>query len=157
MFLHKKYILANELVQKMNIHIANISMLRNKFTDDEDHITIRKMNNCTMINSSSKKLPNNIIEGIRNNIFTDMSDKLPCTWVRSEYDITEKELLISGIADKKIKIASKDFYVFNEKFVNTMRNRIPYILDEKEMVECTNKKQILGHIKLGKNKYFTWY
>lgn len=157
MFLHKKYILANELVQKMNIHIANISMLRNQFTDDEDYTTIKKMNNCTMINTTSKKLPNNIMEGIRKNTFTDMTDKLPCTWVRSEHDMTEKELFQSGIAIDKIKISGKDFYVFNKNFVNTTKNKIPYILDEKEMQECTLKKQILGSIKLGKNKYFTWY
>lgn len=157
MFLHKKYILANELVQKMNVHIANISMLRNQFTDDEDYSTIKKMNNCTMINTNSKKLPNNIMEGIRSNIFTDMSDKLPCTWVRSEHEMSEKELFTSGIAIEKIKIASKDFYVFNKSFVNTMRNKITYILDEKEMIECTNKKQILGHIKLSNNRFFTWY
>lgn len=157
MFLHKKYILANELVQKMNIHIANISMLRNNFTDDEDFTTIIKMNNCCMINTSSKKLPNNIAVGIKNNTFTDMSDKLPCTWVKSEHEMTERELYQSGIVQEKIKIAKKDFYVFNRNFINTMKNKIPYILDEKEMLECTKKKQILGSIKLGKNKFFTWY
>lgn len=157
MFLHKKYILANELVQKMNIHIANISMLRNQFTDDDDFTTIMKMNNCAMINTSSKKLPHNIMEGIRKNTFTDMSDKLPCTWVRSEYEMTERELLSSGIVIKKTKIAGKDFYIFNQEFVKTMYNKVPYILDEKEMIECTNKKQILGHIPLGKNKFFVWY
>lgn len=157
MFLHKKYILVNELVQKMKIHIANISMLRNQFVDDEDFTTIKKMNNCTMINTTSKKLPNNILLGIKSNTFTDMSDKLPCTWVKSEHEMTERELFTSGIVIDKIKIANKDFYVFNSNFVNTMKNKIPYILNEKEMKECTNKKQILGSIKLGKNKFFTWY
>lgn len=157
MFLHKKYILANELVQKMNIHIANISMLRDQFTNDEDYTTIMKMNNCNMINTSSKKLPRNILEGIHKNHFTDMSDKLPCTWVQSEYEMTERELLNSNIVIDKAKIAGKDLYVFNKDFVNMMHNKVPYILDEKEMIECTNKKQILGNIKLGNDKFFVWY
>jgi len=157
MFLSKKYILANELVQKMNIHIANISMLRNQFTDDEDYTTIMKMNNCNMINTNSKKLPHNIMEGIQKNTFTDMSDKLPCTWVKSEYEMTELELFKSGIAIGKEKIATKDFYIFNQDFVKMMYNKVPYILDEKEMLECTSKKQILGNIQLGSNKFFVWY
>lgn len=157
MFLNKRYILANELVQKMNIHIANISMLRSQFEDDDDFHTIVKMNNCAMIDTKSQKLPRNIVEGIHKNTFTDMSDKLPCTWVRAEHEMTERELFKSGIVIKKTKVAGKDFYVFNQEFVNTMRHKIPYILDEKDMLECTSKNQILGSIKLGKNKFFTWY
>lgn len=156
MFLHKKYILANELVQKMGIHIANISMLVNDY-EDSDNGTFVKMNNCTFINTKDTTLPNNILAGIYANDFTDMTDKLPCTFIRSEYGITEKELLKSGMATEVVTIAGKDFYKFSPEFVNKMKYKIGYVLDEAETMDCYRKNQILGYTQLAKNKYFTWY
>lgn len=157
MFLEKKFILANELVEKMDIHIANISMLRQQFEDNDDFYSIVKMNNCSFINTRARNLPNNIRVGIYSNTFTDMSDKLPCTWVKSEYDVTERELFKSGIVVDKIKISGKQLYVFNKEFVNTMKHKIGYVLDAKECQECHRNGQIDGFIELGKNKFFTWY
>jgi len=157
MFLNKKYILANELVQKMGIHIANISMLRNEFEDQDDMSTIIKMNNCNFIKSGSHKLPNNIAMGIAANEFTDMSNKLPCTWVRTEYEVTEKELQKAGIITGKIKVAGKDFYEFTEEWVAKVKNKIVYTLDKNETMSCMDKGQILGYVQVSKNKFLTWY
>lgn len=157
MFLKKNYILANELVQKMDIHIANISMLRQQYEDQDDMTTMIKMNNCTMIKSNSHKLPNNIKMGIAANEFTDMSNKLPCTFVRTEYEVTERELLNGGVIKGKIKIAGKDFYEFTEEFVKTVKNKIVYTLDKAECMECHSKGQIEGYIQVSKNKFLTWY
>jgi hypothetical protein len=156
MFLNKKYILANELVTKMGIHIANVSMLIKEY-EDTDTGTFVKMNNCTFINTKDATLPQNIIDGIRTNVFTDMTDKLPCTFVRSEYGITEKELFKSGMVTKIVTVAGKDFYQFAPEFVEKMKYKIGYILDEQETMECFRKKQIKGYTQLAKNKYFTWY
>lgn len=156
MFLNKKYILANELVEKMGIHIANISMLMKEY-EDTDNGTFVKMNNCTFINSNDATLPNNIKIGMQNNQFTDMTNKLPCTFVRSEYEITEKELFKSGMVTKKVEVAGKDFYEFAPEFVEKMKYKIGYVLDEVETMECYRKNQILGYTQLSKNKYFTWY
>jgi putative SOS response-associated peptidase YedK len=156
MFLNKKYILANELVEKMGIHIANISMLMKEY-EDTDNGTFVKMNNCTFINSNDATLPNNIKIGMQNNQFTDMTNKLPCTFVRSEYEITEKELFKSGMVTKKVEVAGKDFYEFAPEFVEKMKYKIGYVLDEAETMDCYRKKQILGYTQLSKNKYFTWY
>lgn len=156
MFLNKKYILANELVTKMGIHIANISMLIKEY-EDTDTGTFVKMNNCTFINTKDATLPQNIIDGIRSNVFTDMTDKLPCTFVRSEYGITEKELFKSGMVTQIVTVAGKDFYQFAPEFVEKMKYKIGYILDEQETMDCYRKKQIQGYTQLAKNKYFTWY
>lgn len=156
MFLHKKYILANELVQKMGIHIANISMFSKQF-EDNDYGHIIKMNNCTFINTQSPHLPNNLEAGILKNNFTDMSDKLPVTWVKDEYEVTERELLKSGIIYGVVTVAGKKFFHFKPDFVKKMYRKIGYILDEAETMECHKNGDILGYIKLSKNKYFTWY
>lgn len=157
MFLHKKYILANELVQKMGIHIANISMLRQQFEDADDFGSIIKMNNCSFISTMCNHLPNNIKVGILNNTFTDMSDKLPCTFVKTEYGITEKELFKVGFVIDKVKICGKDLYVFDKKFVKKMHNKIGYVLDKEETEDCFKKELIDGYTMLSKNKFFTWY
>lgn len=156
MFLKKQYILANELVQKMGIHIANISMLV-KEHEDEDNGMFIKMNNCTFINTKAADLPNNIKVGISENEFTDLTNKLPCTYVRTEYGITEKELFKAGMVSKVVTIAGKDFYEFVPEFVEKMKYKIGYVLDESETMECYRKKQILGYTQLSKNKFFTWY
>lgn len=156
MFLKSNYILANELVQKMGIHIANISMLV-KEHEDEDNGMFIKMNNCTFINTKAATLPANILAGIYANEFTDMTDKLPCTFARMEYGITEKEFLKSGIVTKVVNVAGKDFYQFAPEFVQKMHRKIGYVLDEAETMDCFAKKQIAGYTQLSKNKYFTWY
>lgn len=157
MFLNKNFVLANELVEHMCIHIANISMLRQAFEDNDDFYNIQKMNNCTLINSKARALPNNIKVGLSTGKFTDLSDKLPCTYVREEYGVTERELFSSGIVTSKVKIAGKDFYVFNPEFVKNLQNRVGYVLDAQETNECQASGQINGSIELSKNKFFVWY
>lgn len=157
MFLNKEYVLANELVQKMGINIANISMLKKQFEDNDDRYSIQSLNNCSFINKKATLLPKYIKDGLDSHEFTDMSDKLPCTWVKEEYQITEKELKQSNLVISKEKISGKQFYVFSPDFVKTMKNKIGYVLDEKETMKCYQLKQIEGYIKLKNNKYFTWY
>lgn len=157
MFLDKKYVLANELVQKMGINIANISVLRKQYEYEDDLTTIVKMNNCNFLNSKSQKLPNNIRCGLSEHEFTDMSNKLPLTYVRSEYGMTEKELLKSGLVLEKIKVGGKDFFVFNDEIVATMKNKIGYVLDKNDTSDCMKRGLIEGYVQLNKNKFFTWY
>jgi hypothetical protein len=157
MFLNQNYILANELIQKMDINIANISVLVSHYEDCDDYTTMYKMNNCTMINTASHKLPKNLREAIAANKFTDITNKLPCTFVKSEYEFTEKELTESKIVIDKIEIAGKKFFVFDRDFVEKVKNKIVYALNATETMECFRKKQIEGYIQVSKNKYLTWY
>lgn len=157
MFLSSNYVLANELVQTMGIHIANISVLSKQLQDADDYGTVIKMNNCNFVNKKSHKLPHNIEVGLWANEFTDMSDKLPCSWVKDEYELSEKELRTAGMVIDKIKVAGKSFYVFDQEFVKKMKRKIGYVLNEAETMECFAKKQIDGYTQVGKDKYFTWY
>ena len=157
MFLKKDYILANELVQQMDIHIANISIMRNNYESGDDYTTIVKMNNCSFVNTKSSRLPRNIANGIKAGKFTDVSDKLPCTHMLKEYGITMCELKRAGIIEERINICGKYFYKFKADFVELMQTRIPYILDESEVFDCKRKGEIDGYVKLGRDKYLSWY
>jgi hypothetical protein len=156
MFLSTKYVLANELVQKMGIHIANISVIA-KELEDNDYGHIIKMNNCNFVRKDSRHMPHNIQVGLLTNQFTDISDKLPCTWVKDEYEMSEKELLKGDMIYGKVKIAGKNFYHFKPEFVKKMKRKIGYVLNEQETMECFNKGQIDGYTQINKDKYFTWY
>lgn len=157
MFLSKNYVLGNELVQKLGIHIANISMLANKLEEKNDYSTIIKLNNCNFINKNSHNLPNNISKGIRQYEFTDFSNKLPVTWLRSEYELTKVELENANLIQSEIKISTKRFFVFKDWFVELMHNKIAYTLNREEMEECLKNGDILGSIEINSNKFLTYY
>ena len=157
MFLNENYVLSNELVGKMGIHIANISMTRKTLEDQDDLYSIRKMNNCTFINTRAKALPQYIRRGLDAHEFTPMWDKLPVTWVHAEFAVTERELLRAGIVLSRARIAGKNFYVFSPEFVRKMQGNIGYILSEAETQECTLTGDIDGFTQLSADKYFTWY
>lgn len=157
MFLNKNYILANELVNQMDINIANISILKKQFEDDGDDITIVKLNNCSFIKTNSFKLPNNIKEGICKYKFTDISNKIPCSYFREEYEISDKEIMSTPIITGKVTIDGKKFYEFDNDFVRKVKNHVLYTLTEEEKNDCYSKGQIAGFIKISKNKYLTWY
>ena len=160
MFLSKNYVLASELVQAMGIALHSVCNMRQDFEYSDDKYSIRTMNNCMLINKKAYHLPNNIKQGIKKHEhkLTDLSNKLPCTWVKAQYGVSESLLMRSGIVIDKITIAkNRRFYVFNDEFVKLMKNRIPYILDAKEMEKCAAEGSIAGSIKLNSNKFFTWY
>ena len=157
MFLNKDYVLANELVQNMGINIANISKLTKEFEYNDYYGDIIKMNNCTFLKRTSHRFPKNIHEGLHNYSFTDMSNTLPCRWVQSEYRMTEREMKNAKILKEKKKIGKKEFFIFEDWFVEIMRGKMAYTLDKKETLECSKNGDILGFIELSKNKFITWY
>jgi len=159
MFLKEGFILGNELIQKMEIHLANLGNLRLSYDDACDNYNIRRMNNCMMLNSKCKKLPKTFKRGIERfkSELTDMSDKLPCTYIHKEFKISEKQLFEHNIVIDKINVANRNLYVFNPVFVKKLRNNIPYILDGNDFKECSEQGILKGAIQITSNKYFVWY
>jgi len=157
MFLTKDYVLASELVHKMGIHLANISMLRKKYEHNDDLYSIRRMNSLLFVNKKARQLPNNIRNGLNSYKFTDLSTLLPYNYINREFAVSEKEWEQSGIIIAKTVIANKKFYVFSEEFAKTVKQYVPYILNKEETEDCTKNKTIRGSIQLSKNKFFTWY
>lgn len=159
MFLNKKYVLANELVDYMGVSIANVSMLSKKL--DENSSVIIKQHNCSFIDTSSELLPNNfkqaIVSAKLDNKFTNMSNKMCVTHFNSEHALNESEVLLFGEGEVKVvKIQGKKFYEFSERMVKLLKNKILCVLDKEDCEQCLNKKQILG-FKQVNNKYVAWY
>lgn len=157
MFLGKNYVLANELVQKMNIGMANISILRAKLEDEGDETTLFKMNNCTFIKTNSHKLPKNIRNGILANEFTDLTDKIYVPYMQTEHGLSKKEVLSMDVCDGIELVGGKEFYVFNKEFVKKVKNKVLYVLSPDECADCHRKGQIKGFLQVNKRKFLTWY
>ena len=157
MFLNDNYILANELVGKMGINIANVSILKKKLEDGGDETTIVSLANSSFIKSSSGKLPKNIRNGISNHTFTDISNKLPCAYARNEFGFTDKELLSSNIVYGKVTVCGKTMFEFDRDFIKSVKNHVLFTLKKSEMEECYSKGQISGYVQITKTKYLTWY
>lgn len=156
MFLSSKYVLANELIKRMGIGIANISILCKKF-QDANNTTIIKLNSLTFINKDSQTLPKNIYNALNEHTFTDISNKLPCNYVRSEYGITKKDLSNIDAFSDIVDIGGNNFFVFRDEFVKKLRGKIIYILDKEEAIDCYRKGLIEGYDKISNNRYLTWY
>lgn len=147
--LNSNHILANELVQKMGIHIANASMI--------DSPNVIKMGNCNFIEKDDGYLPKNMKKFIRENEFTNLENLLPCKYARDELCISEKNLISSEIVSSVVTIANKDFYKFNDKFVKRVKKKILNVLNKDEFTECLTEELITDYIQLTKNKYLTMY
>lgn len=149
--LNNKSILSNELVQKMGIHIANISMLESP--------NIVKMGNCNFLQPDDLFLPKNIKQFIRVNAgtFTNLENMLPCKFARDELEVSEKHLLDSEIVEKIVEVAGKQFYKFSDNFVQRIHKKVLYVLDKEEFEDCLKTKSITDYIQLTKNKYLTMY
>jgi len=157
MFLNEKFILGNELVQQIGIHIANISMLRSKYVHGDDKYTIIKMNDCTFINTHANKLPRNIKDAVKEHEFTPMYNKLPATYVNTHIQATKRQLTKCGMIEDEVLVAGKRFYVFNDEVVERIGAHVPYILTHDETMSCKENNQIIDYIKMTNNRYFTWY
>jgi hypothetical protein len=156
MFLDKKYVLANELIEKMGINIANISTYYGQLKH-LNNCPIIKLNSVSFINKNSGLLPNKMKKTLEENKFTDMSNKLPCVYVNDYYGLSKVELEKSGIIIEEVEILEKRFYIFTEEFVKKLKNKVPYVLNEEETISCYKRRQIDGYIELKTNKFLTWY
>lgn len=147
------YFLANELTDKLGIHIANISMFIKNIKDDEID-NILKLGNCTFIKKDFNKLPKALLKGVH--LCTELNNVLPRSWFKEDLDVTDKELEKCNIATI-IEIAGRKFYQFTNKFAEEINGKVLYILDKSDTESCSRNGEINGYVQLSKNKFLVWY
>jgi len=141
----------------MGINAAFMSNIRSQFIHRDDYYNIQKLGACLYINRHCNSLPKNISKAIDRYELTDMSDKLPITYVKSELGLTETDVLSSDMVIDTMTIAGKRLYQFHPDVVRETEGHTPYVLNAKEYNECKSKNQILGSIPLRSDKFFVWY
>lgn len=159
-FLTNDFILGNELAEKGNFCVGNISMVKNKLDDKGLTNDIIKMNNCTFVKKNSVNVPLYFKNVMSSNEFTDLTNLLPITYFMEEYRILHtdiKKLKELKFIIEELQISSKMFFRFSDEFVKICENSVMYTLSKKETMECLRTTTIDKYIQLSKNKYLTWY
>lgn len=156
-FLNKKYILANELCDAMQINIANISGLRKEFEHEDDYTTILKRSGSIFVNTKSEKIPNNLTQGIRKfrDKFTDVSNIAPPSWLKLEYDISSTDLLHPFFGAEEISISGKRFFRFSDDFVKLTKNKVLLMTTLDDVRE--HRTLIDDYVQIRKNRALMWY
>lgn len=160
MFIPSNYILANELAEKGNIHVANFSMLHNNLSNLGLPDTL-KYGNCVFVDKNSNFLPK-YIKDLANNPeieYTDMSNKWLTSYATTELGVS-KNYILSSLAEyhpTEVTVAKKKFIEFDNSFINLLHQKCLNVLTEEDTMECYNDGDIEGYIKLKKDKYITWY
>lgn len=161
LFLRTNYVLGNELVEKMNINIGNLSSAKKDLEEVDNYSAIIKLGNCLFVDKNSPHLPNNIQEGLKKYEFTDMTDKLPLSYINEQWGVnrsTVENLIDTREEFKEINVlADKAFVVFDQKFSTDLYSTNVSVLSKKEKEECEEENLIDGSLQLTVNKYLGWY
>ena len=153
MFLNNNYICANQYVIDRNIHIANVSNLKKNMSERD----FMELGNCTFLRKDGKlSLDLKKYIYLENREHFDFTNYLPCAFLKSELELSEKELFDSGLVKNKLEIAGKKFYELSEFFDNK-RNKVFYTLDRKDYFDVINNIRDLDFLKISDKKYLTWY
>lgn len=150
----KGYILCNEIVEKAGINIANFSKIRSDTENTNSTVTIKR-GKCIFIKAQDRMLPTYIAKHIYEHEWTDMSDKLPCSYVKSELDIGDEG--IGVVFSDKITICGKQFYQFLPEYAAKFKKKVLYTLNEAEATDCKAKGLIRGAVRITEGKMLTWY
>ena len=156
MFVPKNYILGNEIANHLNMNISNISMEINILEKKGNFSDNISLGNCNFLNRDSIYFSKYIRDAFRLE-YTDMSNKLPAPYVRTEFGINISKAKDYKFIEDIIKIQDKEFVVFTKDFVETLKDKITYVLNLQELLTCMENDEIEGYYRLGENKYLTYY
>jgi len=158
MFLNENYVLANEIVQQRNVRIGNISQLVRNLENKNLFESYQKRGNCTFLNSKSNYL-GGMQEHVKSGSFTDISNKLPLSYLLHEFGISKKELLSSlkEYIKGECSISNKNFIIFKDSFVKKLKGKTIYIMKKGELDDAISNNYIDGYIEINKNKFIVFY
>jgi len=159
MFLTSNFILSNELTSNMAIASSNISMMHKMLENKGITSDVIKLGNCLFIDKTSPNLPNNIRKGIYNYNYQDLTNVLPVSYMKKDFNISDadiKILISKGIIIDSFLLKGKKLVRFSDKFVNETKDCVFYMLSKTETLELYKNKTIDGYIELS-NQSLTWY
>lgn len=133
MFLTKDYALSAEFAQKMGITINNFSKWYNSNPDLEGTDLI-KMGECLFFKKNTKLLWKSHANALKTLELTDFTNKVPVTYLRSEYKFDPKYAESRGLG-KVIDVANKKFFEFNYDFAYKNRRKTWYPMPKEEYTD----------------------
>ena len=152
LYLTEDHVLGAELCELMQIHMANISNLKLS--------SILKFGNCPILCKSDSDLPPKIKTNLFRSELTSLKDKIPLSYFKSEYNLTNEEIL-THVADKIEIIAGRKILCYKPEFLQKIKrykiDNMIYIADRKELNEFLYEYEDVDYIKVTNNKYIVIY
>jgi len=158
MFIPKGYALSNEIAQKAGISIANFSMLRKDFEDRNIDGVVKKIGNCTFVNTESPMLPKYIKKALDFK-YTPLDNLILISYLISEFKIKREDILkvFKPYDGKIVTIAGKKFLKVNDEFYNKLKGKVVTNIKKKDALQCLEDGDIEGYLELSSNNYLVWY
>lgn len=170
MFLSKNHVLGHELCEFLGMSTSVISIYRKERENEGDFRTVSKLAGSVFIDLNSQYLSVGLsvsYDDRKKAAFTDLSNKLPLSFLKEMYELQPKDLHIIG--GKEVKLKNVRFWEFEDSFIakmtpkNKTKNVVTCILTDEEISSCLDKKQIAGYIYLSAgtkekpSRNFAWY
>lgn len=152
LYFDDNHVLGTEICQILGIHMANISNMKSP--------NILKYGNCPILLKSDYTLQPKIRKTMFHHKITPLKDKMSLTFFKSEYNLTDEEIL-KYIADKIEIIADRKFIVYKSEFLNKIKrpgyDNMLYILNSEEYKELKNNNIFKYSEKITSKKYLVIY
>ena len=153
MFLTKDYIYQREFTVKRGVTINNLSNLFKKNPEAYDNGDVVTQGQGVFFRKDSKILGPIYGELAKTQEYTDFSNKLLCSHLRSEYKCKMKYLEPYG---KQIEVCGAKVFEFNENFVKKY-DGVWYPVEGEELKELLEEMPDLGHFQVAKNQFVVVY
>lgn len=153
MFLNKSYVLSAELAQKMNITINNFSKWYNS-NPDLIGTDLIKMGECLFFKKNTKLLWESHAKALETLRLTDFSNKLPITWLKSEFKFNPQYAEKQGLG-KVVDVAKKKFFEFDCDFAYKNRYKTWYPMTKEEF-NCGEYDDLIS-MDVSKNNVIVLY
>lgn len=152
LYFDDNHVLGTEICQILGIHMANISNMKSP--------NILKYGNCPILLKSDYTIQPKIRKTMFHHKITSLKDKMSLTFFKSEYNLTDEEIL-KHIADKIEIIADRKFIVYKPEFLNRIKrlgyDNMLYILNSEEYKELKNSNIFKYSEKITSKKYLVIY
>ena len=157
MFLTSKYFATFEYAKKAHINVSNFS----NFYEDKKyrHLVgseLIKMGECFFIFKTFPGLTKIHAKRLVELELTDYSNKLPLTFLKSEYRFDPKFCEKAGYG-KVIDVCGKKFFEFSPEFVKKYKNSTWYTMSKSELNEYLQEDRDAEYLQVSSKFYIIAY
>lgn len=153
LYLSSEHVLGNEVCEILGIHIANISNIKSD--------KILKVGNCPILDKTDLSITRKIRNTMLSDEVTSLKDKIPLSYFKSEYCLTDTEIL-NSIADDIEIISGKKFIRYSQDFLDKIKqpnniDNLIYVCDLDELKDMQHDNIIKHYYQINSKKYLIIY
>lgn len=145
----------------LGTEVAEIQQIATSYISNLKSDRIMKVGNCPILSKSDNNLLPKIRKTVLGTEVTSLKDKMCLSYFKSEYGMSDEQILNSIATDIEI-ISGKKFIKFTDEFLDKIKQRnnidnLIYACDAKEFKELQQEDIIKYYYKLNDKKYLIIY